>query len=75
MDRVVTSPSWSLNKAGAMSILRHTLLPIACQGIVEALQSFNVTSLSPGWYIIVSAGIQGAIQFLNKFIREHKNVV
>ncbi len=75
MDSVVTSPSWSLNKAGGMSILRHTILPLACQGAVEVLQSFDVTSLSPGWYVLVSAGSQGAIQFLNKFLREHKNVV
>lgn len=74
MDQIATSPPMSMNRAAAFSILRHTFLPLIAQGIIETLQSFNLASLSPVGYIIASAGTQGAIQFLNKFLREHKSV-
>lgn len=75
MDQVTPSPPFSLNRAGAVSVLRHTFLPLVAQGIIETLQSLNLTNLSPVWYVIASAGTQGAIQFLNKFLRTHKSVV
>ena len=74
MDQVKISPSLAIDKSGLFSVLRHTFLPLLAQGLIEALQSFNLTTLSPGMYLVTSAVTQGVIQFLNKFLREHKHV-
>ena len=71
---IVTSGPYALNKAGVSSVLRHVFLPLLAQGLIEVLQGLDIAHLSPTMYILVTSATQGAIQFLNKFLREHKSV-